>query len=32
VEMGFGVLVGPADEKHFRRVAGLRCVTLPATP
>jgi predicted nucleic acid-binding protein len=29
LELGFGVLVGTADEKHFRRVAGLRCVTLP---
>ena len=28
-ELDFGVLVGPADEKHFRRVAGLRCVVLP---
>jgi tRNA(fMet)-specific endonuclease VapC len=32
VELGFGVLVGPADERHFRRVAGLRCVTLPEAP
>lgn len=30
LELDFGVLVGPADEKHFRRVAGLRCVRLPA--
>jgi len=22
--LGFGVLVGPADEAHFRRVPGLR--------
>jgi predicted nucleic acid-binding protein len=29
-ELGFGVLIGSADEKHFRRVAGLRCVLLPA--
>lgn len=32
MELDFGVLVGPADEKHFRRVEGLRCVTLPAAP
>jgi predicted nucleic acid-binding protein len=30
LELDFGVLVGPQDEKHFRRVSGLRCVTLPA--
>jgi predicted nucleic acid-binding protein len=24
VELGFGVLVGPEDEAHFRRVPGLR--------
>jgi tRNA(fMet)-specific endonuclease VapC len=24
LELGFGVLVGPLDEAHFRRVAGLR--------
>lgn len=24
LELGFGVLVGPRDEAHFRRVAGLR--------
>lgn len=24
LELGFGVLVGPGDEAHFRRVAGLR--------
>ena len=29
LDLGFGVLVGRADEKHFRRVAGLRCVILP---
>lgn len=23
LELGFGVLVGPADEQHFRRVPGL---------
>jgi predicted nucleic acid-binding protein len=32
VELGFGVLVGPADEKHFRRVQGLRCVALRPQP
>jgi predicted nucleic acid-binding protein len=32
LELDFGVLVGPADEKHFRRVEGLRCVTLPKAP
>jgi len=25
LHLGFGVLVGPADEKHYRRVPGLRC-------
>jgi predicted nucleic acid-binding protein len=29
LELDFGVLLGPKDEKHFRRVAGLRCVLLP---
>jgi len=28
VQLGFGVLVGPRDERHFRRVSGLRCETL----
>jgi predicted nucleic acid-binding protein len=32
LELDFGVLVGPADEKHFRRVSGLRCVALPKAP
>jgi predicted nucleic acid-binding protein len=27
--LGFGVLVGRADEAHFRRVRGLRVETLP---
>jgi predicted nucleic acid-binding protein len=27
--LGFGVLVGPADEQHFRRIEGLRVVALP---
>lgn len=31
LELNFGVLVGRRDEKHFRRVAGLRCLTLPDT-
>ena len=25
VYLGFGVVIGPRDEKHFRRIAGLRC-------
>ena len=28
LELGFGVLVGPNDEAHFRRVPGLRVETL----
>ena len=28
VSMGFGVLVGPADERHFRNVPDLRVVPL----
>jgi tRNA(fMet)-specific endonuclease VapC len=28
--LGFGVLVGPADEKHFHEIDGLRVVLLPA--
>jgi len=28
VHLGFGVLVGPRDESHFRTVPGLRIVTL----
>jgi predicted nucleic acid-binding protein len=27
--LGFGVLVGPKDEAHFRRISGIRCETLP---
>lgn len=27
-ELGFGVLVGPSDEAHFRRVPGLRVESL----
>ena len=27
-ELGFGVLVGPRDERHFRTVPGLRVVVL----
>lgn len=30
LHLGFGVLVGPADEQHFRRVPGLRVVALAA--
>ncbi|MEX1256142.1 MAG: hypothetical protein WEG36_00840 [Gemmatimonadota bacterium] len=28
LHLGFGVLVGPADESHFRRVVGLRVEVL----
>jgi predicted nucleic acid-binding protein len=28
LHLDFGVLVGPADEKHFREVPGLRVVAL----
>jgi len=28
LQLGFGVLVGPRDERHFRRVTGLRCERL----
>ena len=28
LELGFGVLVGPGDERHFRRVSGLRVETI----
>jgi len=28
IELGFGVLVGPHDEAHFRQVPGLRVVVL----
>ena len=28
LQLGFGVLVGPRDEHHFRRVTGLRCERL----
>jgi predicted nucleic acid-binding protein len=28
VQLGFGVLIGPKDERHFRRIPGLRCETL----
>jgi len=29
--LGFGVLVGPADEAHFRSVAGLEVRVLGAS-
>jgi predicted nucleic acid-binding protein len=29
LELGYGVLVGPRDEGHFRQVPGLRIVVLP---
>jgi predicted nucleic acid-binding protein len=30
IDLGFGVLVGPNDEAHFRQVPGLRVVVLSA--
>ncbi len=30
LQLGFAVLVGPKDERHYRRVPGLRCERLPA--
>lgn len=32
LERGFGVLVGPGGEAHFRRVPGLRLIVLPPIP
>lgn len=29
LQLGFAVLVGPKDERHYRRVPGLRCERLP---
>lgn len=29
LHLQFGVLVGPKDEAHFRRIKGLRCERLP---
>ncbi|GMV07619.1 MAG: hypothetical protein AMXMBFR53_38940 [Gemmatimonadota bacterium] len=29
LHLGFGVLVGPQDEEHFRRVEGLRVEVIP---
>lgn len=29
LHLGFGVLVGPGDEVHFRRIPGLRVELLP---
>lgn len=29
LSLGFGVLVGPKDESHFRRIAGLHVRVLP---
>jgi predicted nucleic acid-binding protein len=29
LQLGFGVLVGPKDERHYGRVPGLRCERLP---
>ena len=28
LQLEYGVLVGPQDEAHFRRVPGLRCECL----
>ena len=28
LQLGFGVLVGPSDERHFRRIPGLRLEVL----
>jgi predicted nucleic acid-binding protein len=28
IQLGFGVLLGPRDERHFRHVPGLRCETV----
>ena len=25
LQLGFGVLIGPDNERHFRRIKGLRC-------
>ncbi len=25
LQLGFGVLIGPKNERHFRRIKGLRC-------
>lgn len=30
LQLDFGVLVGPQDERHYRRVPGLRCERFPA--
>lgn len=30
MHLGFGVLVGPGDERHFRNVPGLRVQLMPA--
>lgn len=30
LQLGFAVLAGPKDERHYRRVPGLRCERLPA--
>src|SRR5204862_247662 len=32
LQLGFTVLVGPKDERHYRAVPGLRCQRLPSTP
>ena len=30
VHLGFGVVIGPREEKHFRRIEGLRCEVIIA--
>jgi predicted nucleic acid-binding protein len=30
VHLGFGVVIGPRDERHFRRIEGLRCEVITA--
>ena len=30
--LSFGVMVGPADEAHFRRVAGIRITVIGGSP
>jgi predicted nucleic acid-binding protein len=32
MHLGFGVLVGPADERHFRAVEGLEVVVMEPAP
>ena len=32
LELGYGVLIGPGDEAHFRRVPNLRLVVIGPSP